>query len=1142
MALPYQSFVDVVQSRSVQFASEKAFIFLEDGVSETDSITFGELDEKARSLAGHLYEQGYQDSKAMLIFPPGLDFIIAFMGCLYARVIVVPVQLPGKNKNLDGLENIVKDAAISLILTNEKALVAFDKNRGKSPVLSSIPVIKVEEVNDDNRIVHGQFEIQPDDLAFIQYTSGSTSEPKGVMISHNNVLDNVTAIRNAFGIAPGSTSVCWLPFYHDMGLIGNLFGSVFVCVTCVLMPPLTFMQSPQKWLHAITRYKANVTGAPNFGFDLCVDTIADEDLDQFDLSSLELVYNGAEPVKEETLRRFTDKFRIAGFRYEAFYPCYGMAETTLFVTGEHAGHSHITVDAKILETEKRVVLVRAGKPGARTLVGCGNTYNDHEVAIVDTNFCSQLADGIVGEIWVSGQSNALGYWNKPELIDKAFNAHIKGRPEKAFLRTGDHGFYYNGSLFITGRIKDLVIIRGRNYYPQDIELTTEKAHEAIQVAGVAAFSVSSGRGEKVVVLAEIKRTAIRNIDEEEVFASIRRELLSKHELDVRDVVLVRPFSLPKTTSGKVRRFACREAYQENSLSEVATYAPGERSDITEEVNHQSPEPVVGYGPIVAFLREKIAAHNQVNGQSVDVHAPLEQYGLDSLAAVKLSGELSRLTGMEIQPTIVYDYPSISQIASYLTGEEGKTEKLLKPSTDHSEPIAIVGMQCRFPGAEDINAYKEILSNGTLAIKEVTLERWNTEEHRKWLNGNDPQSVIFKGGFLEGIDQFDADFFGITPREARNMDPQQRLLLEVSWEALENAGIATDTIPGKKAGVYIGISSNDYAQFQENEPGRVEPHAGTGNALSIAANRISYVLDLRGPSMAIDTACSSSLVAVHQACQSLRNGECEMALAGGVNLILDPKLSEVFNMSGMLAGDARCKTLDATADGYVRGEGCGIVVLKRLSDALADGDKIEAVIGGSALNQDGRSNGLTAPNGPSQQAVIKEALRAANTSVDKIGYFEIHGSGTSLGDPIEINSLAFLFRSRKEISGDHPRFISTAKTNIGHLEAAAGIAGLIKAVLSLKHQTIFPHINFSQLNPAIDISGLPSHIPETEKPFEPQNGDLRRAGVSAFGFGGTNAHVILQEYVAESTAEASADLRRRSHHVVTLSARSEAALT
>ncbi|MBD2522076.1 type I polyketide synthase [Nostoc sp. FACHB-133] len=427
----------------------------------------------------------------------------------------------------------------------------------------------------------------------------------------------------------------------------------------------------------------------------------------------------------------------------------------------------------------------------------------------------------------------------------------------------------------------------------------------------------------------------------------------------------------------------------------------------------------------------------------------------------------------------------------------------------TEPIAIVGMACRFPGgADDPETFWQILRDGTDAIVEVPSDRWDIDAYYD-PNPDRPGKMSSRyGGFLKQVDRFDAEFFGISPREAISIDPQQRLLLEVSWEALENACQPPSELMGSSTGVFVGVTTNDYTRFyaQAGEQG-IDAYQGTGSAFSAMVGRLSFVLGLQGPCVALDTACSSSLVSVHLACQSLRNGECELALAGGVNLILTPEANIMFSKARMMAADGRCKTFDAAANGYVRGEGCGIVVLKRLSQAQAQGDRILAVIRACAVNQDGRSSGLTVPNGIAQENLIRQAIANAKVQPQQVSYVEAHGTGTSLGDPIEVEAIAATLA--KEHTTDRPLAIGSVKTNIGHLESAAGVAGLMKVVLALQHQQIPPHLHLNQPNPLIPWSELPLTIPKTLTPWQ-TNGETRIAAVSSFGFSGTNAHAILEE--------------------------------
>ncbi|GFZ92541.1 type I polyketide synthase [Okeania sp. KiyG1] len=461
----------------------------------------------------------------------------------------------------------------------------------------------------------------------------------------------------------------------------------------------------------------------------------------------------------------------------------------------------------------------------------------------------------------------------------------------------------------------------------------------------------------------------------------------------------------------------------------------------------------------------------------------------------------------------------------------------------TEPIAIIGMSCRLPGeADSPEAFWDLLQNGIDAIAEVPLARWNINDYYDPDPDTPGKMVTRNGGFLSQVDRFDAAFFGISPREAQSIDPQQRLLLEVSWEALERSHIVPDDLCDSFSGVFIGTASGDYLhELATNEI--PQGYWGTGNSRSAVAGRLSYLLGLTGPSLAVDTACSSSLVSVHLACQSLRKQECNLALAGGVDLILSPEISIIFSKAKMLSPDGRCKTFDASANGFARGEGCGIIVLKRLSDALANGDNILAVIRGSAVNQNGASGGLTVPSGPSQVVAIRTALKNGGVDPADVSYVEAHGTGTSLGDPIEVGAIGTVFG--KTHSQEEPLIIGSAKTNIGHLEGAAGIAGLIKIVLQLQHQQIAPSLHFNQPNPLINWSQLPLQVSTQLTPW-PTNGKSRIAGVSSFGFSGINSHVILEEapvkFKSQNSKVKIKDVLERPVHLLTLSAKTEKALT
>ncbi len=464
--------------------------------------------------------------------------------------------------------------------------------------------------------------------------------------------------------------------------------------------------------------------------------------------------------------------------------------------------------------------------------------------------------------------------------------------------------------------------------------------------------------------------------------------------------------------------------------------------------------------------------------------------------------------------------------------QGKLEALEQAK---HEPIALVGMGCRFPGADNPEEFWQLLQEGRDAITQIPEERWDGSEYYDPKPNTPGKICTTYGGFVPHLKEFDASFFRVAPREAASLDPQQRLLLEVSWEALENAAIPADKIRGSQTGVFIGVSATDYwHQLLSRKTTEIDAYLTTGNTHSLASGRISHFFDFTGTSMSLDTACSSSLVAVHLAIKSLRDRECNMALAGGVNRLISPQISINFSQAKMLSPDGRCKTFDQGANGFVRSEGCGIVLLKRLSDAIADRDRIRAILLGSATNQDGRTSSITTPNSLSQQAVIKQALVNSKVTAQQVSYLETHGTGTSLGDAIEIEALSQIFADNQEL------VLGAVKTNIGHLESASGIASLIKTVLVLENQVIPANLHLKQPNDNLDWQNLPFKLPLQAIAWK-QTAQPRIAGVSGFGFSGTNAHIIIQEAGGDVERQGEQGGQGRNLHLFTLSGRSKKAL-
>lgn len=563
------TFPEILSDWATKAANRRAYCFLDDGEREQASLTFAELHDAARRVAEQLLEVAQPGERAILFYPAGLDFVVAFLGCLYAGVVAVPVSLPNRKRGMDIIRGIALDSGAKCILSCSALLKRHEDDFVAEPALAALPRFQTDAwVAARAGGPRAQLvRVRPESLALLQYTSGSTGKPRGVAVSHGNLSTNHVEMQSCFRHDERTVVVSWLPMFHDMGL-GTVLQALWVGGQCVLMSPSAFLQKPSRWLHAISRYRATFSGAPDFAFDVCARRISAEEREGLDLSSWCGAYDGSEPVRAASLSRFYDVFRHHGFRWEAFHAVYGLAEATLFVTGEQLGHSPVIRQFSRSSLERGQAELDASDD-AHSLVGCGHPWVTCQVRVVDPETLVDCEPERIGEIWLSGPSMAQGYWGRDTDSEETFRARTASG-EGPFLRTGDLGFLHEGGLFVTGRFKDLIIVRGRNHYPQDIEATVSECHPALEPQRCAAFSVETEEGESLVVAQEVKRTALRSLDAEEVFREIRKSVADQHGLYAAAIVLLRPMSLPRTTSGKVQRKACREGFINQTLSAVAT--------------------------------------------------------------------------------------------------------------------------------------------------------------------------------------------------------------------------------------------------------------------------------------------------------------------------------------------------------------------------------------------------------------------------------------------------------------------------------------------------------------------------------------------------------------------------------------------
>ncbi|MFH9758811.1 amino acid adenylation domain-containing protein [Streptomyces anulatus] len=1034
-----------------------------------------------------------------------------------------------------------------------------------------------------------------DDVAFVQFSSGSTGAPKGVEVTHRAVLANLEQIRAASALGPDDVVVSWMPYFHDMGLIGTHLAPLAARARQVKIGPLSFAKRPGLWFEVAARHRATVLSAANFALALTVRRVPDESLAGLDLSAVRLILVGAEPIAPAVWRAFADKARLSGLDPAAAQPVYGLAEATLAVTFPPPGEvaeplvldraslsRGVAVDAE--PGESAVELMDVGLPVA----GCA-------VRIVD-DAGTVLGDRRTGHIMVSGPQLARGYHRLPDVSAEVF--------AEGWLRTGDLGFLRNGRLCVTGRHKDVLFLNGRTFHATDMEEVAAATPGLPPGAPAVVGSTDPVTGaERVVVFvpwARPPRDAAEVLDA--VGARVREALL--HD-DVR-VLALPPGAFPRTTSGKLQRRRLRERFEEGAFEECAS-CTGERrggepgagkpgaGEVAAGGGRELPAAVPGRAeaappaaePLTKAPRARTETVETVRevwarvlarpADSIGADAPFGSLGGTSLKAMEVLAALEEAFGVTLPPAVIRDHGTVAALAGHLltvapgpaasdpVASDPEAVGRAEPRTGGTAAVdpngpgpnapvgaataaAVIGMACRFPGADTPEAFWDLLVDGHDAVTPVP--------HGRWDDGHDLPGARTAAeavpavprrrwaALLEDPATFDADYFGIGEDEARALDPQARLFLELAHEALERAGYAGPRRRGRRIGVFAAVGDSGYREILERAAagGSPLPAALTGNLPALVAARVSQSLDLDGPALAVDTACSSGLVALHLARRSLLDGECDLAVVGGVNLHLTSAPHRLLEQAGALSPTGRSRAFSADADGFVPGEGGAAVVLTRLDAARLANDPVLAVVRGTAVNNDGRSMSLMAPNPLRQREVITRAYEAAGVDPASVTYVEAHGTGTAVGDPIELRSLHHAFPERPD---GEPRLVGSVKTNFGHLLNAAALPALVKVVLALVHRRLPPSLHHAPTSPGLAPAGF---TVVTEARDWTSTGPLV-AGINAFGFGGTNAHAVLEQAppppsstAPDSTAPGAArEVASGGPHLLTLSARSAGAL-
>ncbi|MFY2558579.1 amino acid adenylation domain-containing protein [Corallococcus terminator] len=1052
------------------------------------SITYRELDEQSSLLAASLNDLGVtRGTPVGLFLDRSLEMLVSLLGVLKSGGTYVPLDPTFPDARL---RYIAQGSGLGLLLTN--------RLKSGTPPWFSGRVIPVDEAFFEE--ARGRFggtwrqaapaRATPEDVAYILFTSGSTGEPKGIQVHQRGLTHFLCAMERHLGMTADAHLLAVTTLCFDIAGL-----ELFLPLLCGGRVEILQEESCKDGLRlkdALDRGAATFMQATPATWQMLVSS------GWRGKRSLTALCGG-----EALSRELADTLlgRVAGL-----WNLYGPTETTIW------------------STLWKVV------PGEEISIGgpIGNT----KLYILDEHG-TPVAMGQTGELCIGGDGVAKGYLHKPELTAQRFihNPFVTGRDERIY-KTGDLAYVRpDGALMYAGRIDNQVKLRGYRIELEEIEKVLQAVASITKAVVVVRGDRLGQQGLHAFCLSEDEAA----LAVEELQARLGQRLPEY----MVPTAFHRMRSFPMTLNAKVDRKVLASLELDELLrlhgtgSERAQThaAPVSRSGSTSKASS-----------VEAVLREAAAAVLGVQAERLDPSATFAQSGFTSVTLTALRARILERLSLQVDPPVLFKYPSLRALGAHLAerlGSRSAPPPVSAPVREEApEPIAVIGMASRFPGSEDPEGFFEGLLSGKDSIGEIPKDRWDFRAYYGNPKTEKNKSDAIWGGFISDVDKFDAAFFNISPREARTMDPRQRLSLETVYKTFEDAGYKPADFSGTRTGVFLGAISSDYWDLQRERGVDLEGYSLSGFAGSIVPNRVSFFFNLLGPSEAVDTACSSSLVAIHRALGALRNKECDAAIAGGVNLILSPNLYLALSQNGMLSPDGRCKAFDQSANGYVRGEGVGTLLLKRLSDARRDGDSIYAVIRGSAVNHGGRANSLTAPNPDAQTQLLEDAYAQAQVDLRTVSFIETHGTGTQLGDSIEVQSLTSAFEAASQGKGPlRPGAycaLGAVKTNIGHLEAAAGIAGVIKAIASLKARRIPGNLHFQALNKLIDLAGSPLFVASEARDWtEIAPGVARRAGVSSFGFGGASAHVVLEEY----PEEARQDEARPGPVVIALSAKS-----
>ncbi|MGF9912136.1 beta-ketoacyl synthase N-terminal-like domain-containing protein [Paenibacillus ehimensis] len=1099
---------------------------------EEKKILYRELLKTSSKILGFLQSKGIRH-KDELVFQlkDNEDFIHMFWAGILGGMVPVPVT-PGSNDEhrlkFFKIWNRLNNPYLICDAEHYDTLKKYADSKGIDFSNISGKVIPIAEVygHETEGTVH---DTQPNDTAFIQFSSGSTGDPKGVVLTHRNLLANIEGIVDISNMTGADSLLTWLPLTHDMGIIGCHLMPVVCNIDQVQIQTNDFVRRPTIWLEKASKHRSTILFSPNFGYRYLLKFMKKSDGGGiYDLSHVRKIFNGAEPISPNLCEEFLTAMSRYSLSPAAMYPGYGLAEASLVVSFPKAAEGNIRtyyIDRRRMNVGQEVVFLEDKHSAhAAAFVDVGYPIKHTSVRITNAER-EPVKDNTVGFIEIKGENVTSGYYNMEEKTKEVLN------PE-GWLNTGDLGFMRNGRLVVIGRYKDVLFLNGQNYYAHDLErIVLEVAGIPLTEAEVAIGGVRDYKQQTEEVAAFIKFSK-KPEDFLFVESNIKREVNLRAGIQIAYVVPIK--QIPKTTSGKVQRFSLVERFEAGEFAPILNELADARKR-KERLEHEE----------LSGLEQKIAAvcQEHLEGAEAGVTDNFFEMGFSSIQLNQVAFALQERYGDKVKMPDLYANPTIRELARHIQyGSKARQEQARLPrmeeGNDRSGELAIVGMAVKLPKADNLDDYWETIISGLDTVRDLPANRQADLSAYAAKEGYDPDRLrYYRASYLDEIDTFDYPFFKILPVEAIAMSPAQRLFLETAAKALEDAGYGGGRLKGTKTGVYVGyIGDMDGYKYQRMLALSQDASTPTGYLSANIAGRVSYIFDLKGPALMVDTACSSSLVALDLACEAIRNGQCEQALVGGVRLKTVP-VDDGFK-AGFESADGRSRPFDSSGGGTGEGEGVIAVLIKPLSAAIRDRDPVYAVIKGSAVNHDGTSAGMSAPNPAAQTAAVVEALQRAKVDPATIGYVEAQGTGTPAGDPIEVQALTDAYAQYTADTGYCS--IGSVRANIGHLYEASGLSSLVKCCLMLKHKQIPPLANFTEANQQIRFEESPFYVARSAADWQPIGG-VRRCAINNFGFSGTNAHVILEEFVDTDGGGAQPADSNGALHLFTLSAKHKTVL-